>query len=529
MTSSNPEQPTATVTALDVLRQAKVGLDDVQYISESEPITVALLRMVDVPCGSVVVRDNSGRIVGFVTPRDVLRAIVKLGRPSADASSADSSSADDAAEPRGWNVPVSQIMTPSKDLVYLSPTDTLEEARSLMAVSGKRNVPVLSGSTLLGVINPKDIARFIHLSTGDHSAKTDYVSTVMPRKGMPLGTRLRKEIEFSPDGLCALDSAVCTLPHPSKADTGGEDAFVLGPHMVGVADGVGSWWEEGIDPAAYSRALMYASRTSCSLMKREKELHPQHVLLEAWHVLKRSSLVGSSTVCLVALHPHKAELRAANVGDSGFLILRRHGVRQQSTAPLGTLDAFGVAAAGDQRSFHIAFRSPQQLRSFNMPYQLGCAPDSGEGPDPRFETPNDADVVRVPVRGGDILLLATDGLFDNMNEEQVLDVIESALDATPQEQANLLARRAQELSLDRDTDSPFAVLAKDNDIMWGGGRPDDITVIVSHIEWVSDSSSDSHRSFTAYSGPGEPPAVVRQLMESQAGDQSVSATAAEWD
>jgi protein phosphatase PTC7 len=40
---------------------------------------------------------------------------------------------------------------------------------------------------------------------------------------------------------------------------------------------------------------------------------------------------------------------------------------------------------------------------------------------------------------------------------------------------------AQELSLDNEIDSPFAILAKDNDICWGGGRPDDITVIVSRV------------------------------------------------
>ena len=47
------------------------------------------------------------------------------------------------------------------------------------------------------------------------------------------------------------------------------------------------------------------------------------VLHEAWHKLSASQIVGSSTACLVALHPYKAELLAANVGDSGFLLLRR--------------------------------------------------------------------------------------------------------------------------------------------------------------------------------------------------------------
>ena len=47
------------------------------------------------------------------------------------------------------------------------------------------------------------------------------------------------------------------------------------------------------------------------------------VLHEAWHQLSESEVVGSSTACLVSLHPVRSELIAANVGDSGFLLLRR--------------------------------------------------------------------------------------------------------------------------------------------------------------------------------------------------------------
>jgi hypothetical protein len=50
---------------------------------------------------------------------------------------------------------------------------------------------------------------------------------------------------------------------------------------------------------------------------------------------------------------------------------------------------------------------------------------------------------------------------------------------------NVLAKRivmkARELSLDKNRDSPFAVLAKENDIMWGGGMPDDTTVVVARV------------------------------------------------
>ena len=95
-----------------------------------------------------------------------------------------------------------------------------------------------------------------------------------------------------------------------------------------------------------------------------------------------------------------------------------------------------------RRSLSVVFRSPQQLRGFNFPYQLGYCPppsDSDSEPDiaaaldasgsaskpasaPRrwFESPDDADVIRVPVRPGDLVVLATDGLFDNVHEEEIL-------------------------------------------------------------------------------------------------------------
>ena len=44
-----------------------------------------------------------------------------------------------------------------------------------------------------------------------------------------------------------------------------------------------------------------------------------------------------------------------------------------------------------------------------------------------------------------------------------------------------MVEKARELSLDNQRDSPFAVLAKENDIMWGGGMPDDTTVLVARV------------------------------------------------
>ena len=63
------------------------------------------------------------------------------------------------------------------------------------------------------------------------------------------------------------------------------------------------------------------------------------------------------------------------------------------------------SSSSDGSEYHVAFRSPQQLRAFNAPYQLGRAPDAPDDtglddrpvPDDRFETPNDASKVCLPL------------------------------------------------------------------------------------------------------------------------------------
>lgn len=47
--------------------------------------------------------------------------------------------------------------------------------------------------------------------------------------------------------------------------------------------------------------------------------------------------------------------------------------------------------------------------------------------------------------------------------------------------AKRLVHKARAYSVDTQRDSPFALLAKENDIMWGGGMPDDTSVVVARV------------------------------------------------
>ena len=262
----------------------------------------AMYTMISHKVGSLMVKDDSGHIVGFVTQRDLLRCIVREGKPS-------QSSYDGVTEPQNWNLSIAYVMTPSKDLVFLSPRDTLEDARALMSISGKRHVPVLSGSELLGVVSPKDIARALHLERHeDISAKASYVSTVMPRKGVPLNLHLPTPADDERAGqVFALRSAVCNLPHPHKNSLG-EDAFLLGPNMVGIADGVGSYAAEA-EAEASPQARLSRSRP---------RPHPRHHPRSP--SISLAQMVGARCgSCQVRASAHAArtrQLRLLQRGDS---------------------------------------------------------------------------------------------------------------------------------------------------------------------------------------------------------------------
>ncbi|KAM0942323.1 putative protein-serine/threonine phosphatase [Dioscorea sansibarensis] len=104
------------------------------------------------------------------------------------------------------------------------------------------------------------------------------------------------------------------FPKPKKKRKNGDDAmFVCEEVMIaGVADGVGGWAKQGIDPGEYARELMARSegvvrRRACGQEVKGsdgKQLEPFAVLSEAYHGATAS---GASTACIVALHdiPHQ--------------------------------------------------------------------------------------------------------------------------------------------------------------------------------------------------------------------------------
>lgn len=158
----------------------------------------------------------------------------------------------------------------------------------------------------------------------------------------------------------------------------------------------------------------------------------------------------------------------------------------------------------------VSFVSQQQLRSFNHPYQLGWTGQPlAVGEKSSFMDAKDSCTTSIYLRRGDIVIVATDGLFDNVDLDEICDValeweqrhgfirggdiagrdhrwamgnsMTIISSENISELAETLCDRARTNSLNSEVDSPFAILAKENDIMWSGGMPDDCTVLALHV------------------------------------------------
>ncbi|TXG53934.1 hypothetical protein EZV62_019190 [Acer yangbiense] len=291
-----------------------------------------------------------------------------------------------------------------------------------------------------------------------------------------IGTTLKRE-EILTAGFC-LSSGAALLSHPFKALTGGGDAyFVACKNWLGIADGIGQWSLEVIknsDVKTNSGLPKKENREQGEQeldmrIKRGKSINPglyaqefmencEKIVLGSKNipitnpvqVLNRSAVEtqspGSSTV-LVAYFDGQA-LHVANIGDSRFIVVRDGSVFKMSS-PL--------------------------VHEFNFPLRI----ERGDDPSALVEE------YKIDLDEGDVIVIATDGLFDNLYVQEIASIVSSSLHdgLRPQEIAEFLAMRAQEVAESGTGRSPFADAAQAAGyIGYRGGKLDDVTVIVSLVE-----------------------------------------------
>lgn len=472
-----------------------------------------------------------GKVVGMTTSRDLLRMVaagVKQGL-----------TADDVLTQT-----VGNFMTPISQVIYARPDETIRMVRNLMTKLGMKTIPILSAGRVEGLITSRDMAEF-GLDAKALGGKKNYLRNISQRRGLGKNTSMAEPPNYLRDELSLqqnplyISMAMAELPHPFKTAEGcGSDLRDFGPKdlstnndlcedahfsirvaypdgldmtYMGVADGVGSWREHGVDPRAFSHKLMEEchnivvessskAKQTLSDERRCGVMTPQQILSDAYERVKDENIIGSSTACVAMFDSVRHQLYFSNLGDSGIIVLRHI-----DTDVAGVL---GSKSPSSEPKLRAAYVSQQQLLSFNHPYQFGWTGEELKHNESSFKSAADTCDSSMHIRRGDIVVMATDGLFDNVEIDEIAQIaleweeknkfIEGGVKAREKrwqrgisymnvsereipQLAHQLCKRARENSLDKTVDSPFSTLAKENDIMWSGGMPDDCTVIVMHI------------------------------------------------
>ena len=305
---------------------------------------------------------------------------------------------------------------------------------------------------------------------------------------------------------------------PSSRPDSGHDAFFVsrindsGSVAFGVADGVGGWVDSGVDPADFSHG--FCDYMAVAAYEHDPANSPpltaRRLMQSGYDAVchDRSLHAGGSTACVGIAAPD-GTFDVANLGDSGFLQLRLNAVN--------------------------AYSDPQ-THAFNTPYQLSLIPPGVAARMAAFggaqlsDLPRDADVTQHYVRHGDVLVFATDGVLDNLFNQDILRIasrvmaskgawrsadnqgvsVAESLDALTRLRtrdaetsgktetlqsllATELVSAAKAASVNTKVDGPFAkeVQKYYPHEQWRGGKVDDICVIVAV---VSEDSAAAPRS-----------------------------------
>ncbi|AYU80001.1 hypothetical protein, conserved [Leishmania donovani] len=391
-----------------------------------------------------------------------------------------------------------------------------------------------------------------------------------------IGSRYGKRFSF----FCRNVRAV---PQPEKAERGGEDAFLSLSNVQAVLDGV-SWWKENADLNAglYSAALarcMYeyvedellgdAPASSFRLLERGYESckhsdvlgtctalvatlqEPQEDIQSKDHyevvLLDGPSLpiVGVSTTGgpLAATYAASAAAAAtaavaaaddtmssaetakesASDSDAAATRVKMTTDLHQAFARFQRTDGaenylLDVVYVGDCtmmliRNGRVCYVTEEQAHQLDYPYQLGTGSN---------DTPKDGVRLLIPVEKGDVVVMGTDGVFDNLYPNRIAELIWPHLErvfcqhgylqalggaATAKEPANSVsyvknrnlrtllddimaaldmsanAVMVDAIAVSRDVrcDSPYASKCIENGALFEGGKPDDMTLLISVI------------------------------------------------
>lgn len=223
--------------------------------------------------------------------------------------------------------------------------------------------------------------------------------------GLPLGSFLR------------FHSASSIQQHPIKRDQQmiQADAVEESPSLLGVCDGVSEVQKMGIRPDEFPRELLLRCREA--LETRQNESPPgsprnsggwpgsddgtwlMHLLEEAY---MQTESQGSCTALLTAIEDCN-RLVVSQLGDCMLLLLR--------------------PTPSQPQKLQVVFRTEPLRYDENKPYQVARL--EGVSEERVQAVIQRARIDTIPAHHGDIVVMGSDGLFDNLHEEDIVRLVES--------------------------------------------------------------------------------------------------------
>jgi len=211
---------------------------------------------------------------------------------------------------------------------------------------------------------------------------------------------------------------------------------------------------------------------------------------------------GACTANVAVIDAQGQSIGVANVGDSGLRQVRK----------IPDKPPVIVNATRDQQHF---FNCPYQLthRPYEQHYPRLLAQGKKKLVDAMQsgirmieDSPDDADIYTFALNEGDVLVLGSDGLFDNLHESEICDFVDVAI--TPMEArqvyvesagtlrgpgsstdpgalATTIAHAAYHRACDSSANTPFSICARQHGVSHSGGKMDDITVICAWVVRMS--------------------------------------------
>ena len=288
------------------------------------------------------------------------------------------------------------------------------------------------------------------------STSTSTSTKSNPLNSLLVSLNMKEEIVPSSTPL-SLEFGTNILPHPEKRSWGGEDALFVSGSIFGVFDGVsGAEKLEGLP--LYSK--MFAEEMSSIASSFPPSSQTTAAILDMMNraaEIADQDATGASTAVVASIGSDN-KLRALSLGDSKCVVIRS-----------------GI----------IPHRTKDIMHFFDCPYQLG-----DESPD----RPKDSTKLSCDLLPGDVVLMASDGVFDNVFDDELIGMVEegsggggggnifSGGGGIARKIAKNICEKSRKNSLDRKLVTPFSEAAKKNKVEGFedglGGKVDDISCCV---------------------------------------------------